>query len=308
MAEDLDRIALDDVLAECAAVLGPAFGERAAREAEETAAGILGASLLKLRMDRAAGTVTASGRAAILAACARRARHEPLQYIIGRAPFMFDEFEVGEGVLIPRFDTERLVELAAEAAAGMAPRQAAFGKPVDFLEIGTGSGCAAVSLIRAARRAGVHIRGTATDISPAALETARQNALRLGVADSIDFLEHDLLSGDFKSLATKVPQYDIIICNPPYIRSTDIPFLEPEVSGFEPRTALDGGEDGLVFYWALAGLASERLAPGGRIFAEIGHDQGRETSEIFAAAGCLGDIRVHRDYSGKERVIGAVRL
>lgn len=216
-----------------------------------------------------------------LSALKRRAEHVPLQYIAGETEFMGHRFKVNSAVLIPRQDTETLVE---EALKAVRP-----GSRV--LDLCTGSGCVIVSIICAVPDA----RGYAADISKQALNVARENARMNGV--SVIFEQGDLfgpVAGDF----------DVIVANPPYIPTGEIEGLMPEVRSFEPAEALDGGMDGLDFYRRIAAEAGEHLSPGGQIFLEIGCDQGEAVSSLLAE-GALYDVRVKKDLAGRDRVVAA---
>ncbi|MHB8961539.1 MAG: peptide chain release factor N(5)-glutamine methyltransferase [Saccharofermentanales bacterium] len=298
-------ISLDGLLNECSRILEPVFGGQAADEASDLITEITGINRLCLRARHDDIIIEPSERARVIEACRRRAGREPVRYITGKAYFMYDEFAVGQGVLIPRNDTGCLVEHSVDAAAEIFHREYRSPMPVRFLEFCTGSGCISVSFIKAALRSDIPVRGTATDISSIALEFADRNARNLGVADMLDIISHDLLSGDFTRFNANEAQYDIIICNPPYIRSGVIPFLEPDVRDYEPHLALDGGEDGLMFYRALAGEASELLGTGGYMLVEIGYDQADEVQAIFRNSGRYGKIDLFKDYSGHPRVVRA---
>jgi release factor glutamine methyltransferase len=212
---------------------------------------------------------------------ARRAKREPLQYILGTQEFDGLEFMVTPDVLIPRHDTEVLV---AEAVKRVGPDGA-------ILDIGLGSGCIAIALAKRLPRAAV----CGVEQSTAALQVARQNAERNGV--SLEMVEGSL----FEPLAGR--RFDLIVSNPPYIPTADLATLEPEVRDFEPRGALDGGADGLAFYRAMIPASRVHLNPGGWLLVEIGIDQGPAVRELFSLSGFTG-IFTERDPGGIERVIG----
>ncbi|MDD3252739.1 MAG: peptide chain release factor N(5)-glutamine methyltransferase [Lachnospiraceae bacterium] len=214
---------------------------------------------------------------------AKRKQRIPLQQILGCQDFMGMTFYVNEHVLIPRQDTETLVELVLEEQRDSSKR---------VLDLCTGSGCIAVSL--AAK--GAYAQVTATDISEEALRVARRNAERHGCA--IRFVQGDLL----EALSGEAVQYDIITSNPPYIPTSVIRTLEPEVREHEPMLALDGTEDGLYFYRRIAAGAGHCLKPGGTIYLEIGYDQGIAVSGFLKEAG-FEQVQVHKDLPGKDRVI-----
>lgn len=216
---------------------------------------------------------------------AKRRDRCPLQQILGSQEFMGLEFYVNQHVLIPRQDTETLVELVLEEQQDRESR---------VLDLCTGSGCIAVSLaVRGGYRS-----VTATDISEAALNVARRNVETHGCGDQIHLYQGDL----FAALEGEPRCYDIITSNPPYIPSAVIQTLEPEVREHEPMLALDGTEDGLFFYRRIASEAGHYLAEGGTIYLEIGHDQGAAVSRLFEAEG-YRDIRVCKDLPGHDRVV-----
>lgn len=209
----------------------------------------------------------------------KRSGHVPLQHIVGYQDFMGLRFQVSPAVLIPRPDTETLVEeVMFFLHDGMR-----------VLDLCTGSGCILLSLLRYSN----DCVGTGSDLSEEALETARENASRLGLC--AEFVKSDL----FEAIEGK---FDMIVSNPPYIRSGDIPGLMEEVREHDPLMALDGGEDGLGFYREIIGQAGEYLYPGGMLFLEIGHDQGREVSEAMRGTG-YRDVKVCKDLSGLDRVV-----
>ncbi|HIJ80649.1 MAG TPA: peptide chain release factor N(5)-glutamine methyltransferase [Desulfuromonadales bacterium] len=193
----------------------------------------------------------------------RRGKREPLQHILGSQEFCGLDFYVTADVLIPRHDTEVLVAEALKRA----PDATA------VLDMGTGSGCIAVALKKQLPQAAM----TATDISSAALAIAARNAERHGAR--IEFLQGSL----FSPLAGRC--FDLVVSNPPYIPTKDIPLLQPEVRDFDPLTALDGGTDGLDCYRALIPAAPEYLTPLGWLIVEVGIDQAGEVAEFFISAG-----------------------
>lgn len=212
----------------------------------------------------------------------RRARREPLAYILGRCEFWSLPFRVTPAVLIPRPDTEVLVE---EALKRLPPQ----GR---VLDVGLGSGAIAVAIAHA--RDDVRVEGI--DLSPEALAVARENAVANGVAERIAFRQ-----GDLFTLAGG--PYELIVSNPPYIAVGEMPTLMPEVRDFEPSLALVAGADGLDCYRALAPAAWSQLSVGGWLLVEVGADQAKVVSELFAAAGFCECFTV-RDLAGIERVVG----
>jgi release factor glutamine methyltransferase len=213
----------------------------------------------------------------------RRLRREPVAYILGRKGFRNVELAVDRRVLIPRPETELLVELALEL------------QPSSVLDVGTGSGAIALAVADELPSCAV----TATDTSPGALEVARANAERLGLVDRISFVEGTLPEGEF----------DLVLANLPYVAERDWPKLQPEVTQWEPREALLAGPDGLDAYRALipgsAGLfhryAGQRA---GALAVEVGEGQAEAVGEMMRDAG-FGAIEVRRDLAGIERVVAA---
>lgn len=212
----------------------------------------------------------------------KRKAHVPLQHITGHAPFFGRDFKVSDKVLIPRFDTEILVEEVIESL-----RQRPAGTALDLC---TGSGIIALTL--ALETDLIYI--TASDISEEALKVAEENQKSLK-ADKVRFILSDM----FENISER---FDLIVSNPPYIRSTDIETLSPEVRDHDPRKALDGGEDGLYFYRIIAEQGKNHLKPDGRMFLEIGYDQGEDVYRILSENG-YKDIRIIKDLSQKDRVI-----
>lgn len=215
----------------------------------------------------------------------RRAKREPLQYILGSQEFHGLDFVVTPDVLIPRHDTEVLVNEALKRA------------PVDatILDIGLGSGCIAIALATALPGATV----CGVEQSPAALAVARDNAARLGV--SLEIVDGSL----FEPLQGR--RFDLIVSNPPYIPTADLATLEPEVREHEPLGALDGGADGLAFYRAIIPSSRNHLKPGGWLLVEIGIDQGPAVRELFARSG-FTEIFTATDPGDIERVVGGQAL
>ena len=216
-----------------------------------------------------------------------RAGRVPLQQILGVQDFMGLTFQVNAHVLIPRQDTETLVETVLQEQKGT-------GK--SLLDLCTGSGCIAVSLAVL----GDFSRIAATDLSREALKVAKKNGERL-----LDKKNRGLLSffqGDlFEALPEDTEPFDVLVSNPPYIPSQVIETLEPEVRDFEPRMALDGSLDGLAFYRRIIRGCRQLLNPGGAVYLEIGYDQGEALKEIFAENGFI-NVRILKDAPGKDRV------
>jgi release factor glutamine methyltransferase len=251
----------------------------------------------------------------ILRLLQRRERREPLAYILGTREFWSLPFSVSSGVLVPRPETETLVETTLAVWAEMAStrqrtRLAHGGErlpapnpqppaPV-IVELCTGSGAVAVALATELPAA----RVLATDVSWRALRVARANAERLGVAERITFLRGNL----WQALNGQAPagSVDLVVANPPYIPTGELATLMPEVH-WEPRLALDGGADGLRIVREIVATSSERIRPGGFLLLEIGADQEERVLALVAASGGLEPARVWRDLAGRPRVVAARR-
>ena len=229
-------------------------------------------------------TVSPEEEKQYLDAVERRSRRIPLQQITGQQEFMGLPFWVNSNVLIPRQDTEVLVEeVLKHTHDGMR-----------ILDMRTGSGCIMISILHYSN----DCEGLGVDISSPALEVAEENAERLlsgrtGV--SARFLQSDL----FEAVDGK---YDILVSNPPYIRSAVVDTLMPEVKDYEPRIALDGEEDGLVFYRRILSDCKKNLKKGGMLFFEIGYDQAEAVKSMMEQAGFL-EVTVKKDFGGLDRVV-----
>lgn len=216
----------------------------------------------------------------------QRARRVPLAYILGNQPFLGLDILVGEGALVPRPETEELVD---EASQLFKPRA---DEELHILEIGTGTGCIAVALATLFPRSVVY----ATDISEQALALARKNSDLHHTTRRIRFISEDLFKPDHQ----RAGWADLIISNPPYIPTAELDRLEPEVKK-EPRLALDGGPDGLSHLRAIVAEAPSSLKPGGWLALEIGSDQGAAVRELLEAKG-FNEVVVRRDAQGHERM------
>lgn len=208
----------------------------------------------------------------------RRLAGEPVQYILGETEFYGLPFHVSPGVLIPRPETEHLVEAAVDFLRPIAARMLPEGRAPRVLDIGTGSGCIAIAVAR-------HVPGArmvAVDVSAAALEVARANASLNAVGDAVEFIEGDVLADE---RAVFRGPYDLVLSNPPYIAAADMSALQREVREHEPHTALTDNGDGLTFYRRIALLLRAMCASGGGCFLEIGYGQHDAVRGIFVAAG-----------------------
>lgn len=217
----------------------------------------------------------------------RRAKREPVAYILGNWEFMGLNFKVSSDVLIPEQDSELLVEEAMRFCEdGMR-----------VLDLCTGSGCIGLSLLNFTNYTNL----VATDISLKALDIAKQNADSLGLSERTEFIETDL----FPQIPDKDKRFDLIVSNPPYIASAVIDSLAPEVKDFEPRLALDGDEDGLKFYRRIIENTKDYLYSSGYLIMEIGYDQAEAVRSLMETDGRFHDIEVIKDYGGNDRVIRA---
>jgi release factor glutamine methyltransferase len=222
----------------------------------------------------------------------RLADCEPLAYVLGRAYFCGLRLKVNRKVLIPRPETEELVE---KIAAGCE------GKELEILDVGTGSGCIACAL--AAKLPQVHV--TAIDISVSALSTAQGNAQSSGVR--VSFAKADMLREQSMDAALGAALFDVIVSNPPYVRESEKAVMAPNVLNYEPPRALFvPDEKPLLFYEGLVGLARKRLKPGGVFYVEINEALGRETETLVRESG-LKEVEIQRDMRGCDRFIRAIR-
>jgi release factor glutamine methyltransferase len=221
----------------------------------------------------------------------RRLAHEPIQYIIGEIEFFSLAFKVAPGVLIPRPETEVLVEKAMELC------QSKFSHltKISILDVGTGSGCIAVSIAKNVSTASV----VAVDISSSALQIAQENTVMHNVQDSIRF---ELLDALKPWPDTFHHFFDVVLCNPPYIKDDEFANLDAEIRLFEPEIALLGGQDGLDFYKKFAPHLTTLIKPGGRIFFEISPSLTTNIISIFHSAGLINP-EIYQDLSHKERIL-----
>jgi len=239
---------------------------------------------LYLDLDRPLDTAELDG---IRALVKRRRAREPVAYILGEREFVGRSFEVGTAVLIPRPDTETLVD---RALALLEPETDA-----RLADVCTGSGCIAITL--AAARPGCQV--DATDLSEDALLVAHRNAARHDTDARVRFLAGDLLAA-----LPEGERYALIACNPPYVTQAQWAGLDADVRDHEPRLALVGGDDGLEMYRRLAPDLPGRLQPGGRVLLEVGMGQAPAVSALLQAAGLI-ELQVHEDLGGIERVVEA---
>ncbi len=254
-------------------------------DAEVLVAFALGLTRVKLYLDLDR-PLDDTERANIRALVVRRRKREPVAYITGQREFYRRSFAVTPAVLIPRPDTETLIERALELLTPDGHAR--------VLDLCTGSGAIAVTL--AAERVGLHV--TATDVSAAALEVARSNAERHGVSERMQFLEGDLFAAVDPSA-----RFALIAANPPYVAEPEMGALQPEI-GHEPRLALASGSDGLDHLRRLSERVGEHLEPGGAVLFEVGQGQAASVRELLESHG-LVEARSHKDLAGIERIVEA---
>lgn len=214
-----------------------------------------------------------------------RLNNRPIAYIVGNREFMGLDFYVQEGVLIPRPDTEILVEEVIEIGKNKGE--------IEILDIGTGSGAITVSLAKYLHNANL----TSVDISDIALEVGKKNAISNNVDNKIEFIKSNLFTE-----IDKDKKFDVIVSNPPYIRKKDVQNLESQVKDFEPYTALEGGEDGLDFYRKITEQAKLYLKENGVLAYEVGHDQSEDVSKLMEINGYT-NIYTKKDLQGIDRVV-----
>jgi release factor glutamine methyltransferase len=217
----------------------------------------------------------------------RRLKREPLQYILGTCEFYGFAFAVNPAVLIPRPETELLVEKAVELASKFEAPQ--------IIDLGTGSGCIAISLAKLIDTAQL----VATDISPAALESAATNARRLGVGDRIEFRLEDMTQPQALSPEAR---FDLVVSNPPYVLEAERASLQPEVRDWEPAEALYVEDDGLKFYRGIIDYCKKHLRPGGWVACEMASQRSTAIEKLFREAG-FHEVQIINDLAGFERHI-----
>jgi len=234
--------------------------------------------------------------AAFRALVQRAGEQEPIAYLTGKAHFFNLEFEIEPGVLIPRPDTETLVENVLQTVR----HQSGLESP-RVLDLCTGSGCIAAAIAHHLKAATV----VATDVSSKAVEVARRNIKQLGLAERVIVEQGDL----YEPLGKMVDPgpFHLIVSNPPYIPTAQIESLDRNVKDYEPLAALDGGLDGLAIHRRILAGAADRLISGGRIYLEIAFDQGDLAREVAGEYDALEDVKVLKDYGGRDRVVTAKR-
>jgi release factor glutamine methyltransferase len=276
---------IQDVLKECESRLSGVDSPRLS--AELLAAHVLGCSRLSLNLERAR-VLSDDEYAALDALVARREAGEPVAYILGFKEFYGLDFAVSPAVLIPRPETEHIVEAV----------EAAFSKDQSFrfADLGTGSGILAVTIAVLFPKA----RGVAVDISPEALAVAESNARAHNVADQLQFVQADFTRESVEG------EFDLVVSNPPYVSEPEFAAASHEVTGYEPTGALVSGPDGLDHIRAMLPGVAAMLKPGGRLFMEIGYDQAKIiTSIILDKYALFEEVGVQKDLAGLDRVVCA---
>lgn len=275
---------IGDTLAWCREYLAHHDDENPKLSAEWLLAGATGLTRIELYMhfDR---PLTMEERDVLRENLKRRGAGEPLQYISGEAAFRHIVVKTSRGVLIPRPETEVLVDVVLDGLAGAdAPC---------VLEVGCGTGCIACSL---AKEAGAQV--LATDISPEAVACAQANVEMLGLEELVEIVERDCVAGI-------VGSFDCLVSNPPYIPTAELAELPHEVAGFEPRLALDGGSDGLAFFDRLITEALPLVKDGGLFACELHETCLEEAARRLREAGCV-DVKVTKDLVGRDRIVSGV--
>ncbi|MCB9984743.1 MAG: peptide chain release factor N(5)-glutamine methyltransferase [Micavibrio sp.] len=277
-------IPANDLYEQIIRILGSADIETAAFEARILIEDIGGVSMTDLRLDKSM-TVSREITENIVGCARRRAAGEPLGRILGYRDFWKDRFHLSKDTLEPRPDTETLIESVLKSFGGHPPET--------ILDLGTGSGCILLSLLREFPKA----KGIGIDLSIGACQTASLNMKHLGFSNRCT-----ILSGSWCEPLEKWAKFDLIVSNPPYIPSKNIPNLQKEVRNHDPIFALDGGEDGLTPYKNLLPNLKKHLAVGGRIFFEIGVHQSEDVMRL-AKDSCATLIRITKDLGGIPRVV-----
>jgi len=259
-------------------------------EAEMLLAHALGVERLELYL-HPERVLTAEERARFRELIKQRREGKPLQYLLGEVEFMGLKLRVNEQVLIPRPETEELVELILKEMGDEGR-----GRELEVLDLGTGSGAIALALAKLLPRA----RVTAVDISPGALRLAEENAKRNGLEGQVRFLLSDWFS-------RVEGEFDLIVANPPYVAREEVKTLPREVREHEPPLAWDGGREGLEALRRIIAAAPRYLRPGGRLYLEIGAAQGEKVRRLVLATGAFDGLEVFLDLGGRERHLRAIR-
>ena len=292
-ADESRPVTVRQALHEAEAMLAKAGVESARLDAELLLAATVGLDRGELYL-RDATPLAARAEDLFRSLVSRRVCGEPVAYITGRREFWSLDFLVTPAVLVPRPETEMLVEAAVRL---LTDNLRVIGRRSRVLDLGTGSGAIAVALAKEIRWAEIW----AVDISSQALEVARANARRHDVEEKIRFLRGDL----FEPVGDRMEFFDLIVSNPPYVRRGEFDDLQRDVRDFEPRAALDGGTDGLDFYRRIIPGAMSYLRIGGWLAVEIGADMGEDVARLFTDADGYAPPQFYRDLAGKDRVVCA---
>jgi len=295
-ADERPGIALTSWIRATARLLADAGIPNPRSEARCLASHVLGLPLSRLLAD--VDRVLAPGEQGELdRLAALRARRIPLQHLTGSTGFMGLEIDVSPGVLVPRPDTETLVEAALDFLAARAASRPGL---LRFLDIGTGTGCVAAALSFHLRQRGIRHEALASDTSPEALALAARNLARLDLAETVRLVHADLFPPETLAL-------DLVVSNPPYIPTPALDGLMPEVALHDPRSALDGGPDGLDILRRIVALAPDRLLPGGALMLEHGAEQAPSVASLLEDQPGFGSARMIRDAGGLPRITLALR-
>ena len=287
------RISCAGLLFQAARGLAEAGVDAPRLTAEALLAHVLGITRIQL-LSRPERQLSAGTLAQFQSLVSRAAQGEPLGYLTGRREFYGLDFLVDSRVLVPRPETELLVDLALRPQGVQSPARRASN--LQLLDVGAGSGCIAIALALKLPAA----RVTAVDISPAALALARLNAERHGVSNRVTFIQSDLLA-NLPPAGRLISNYQLLIANLPYIPSDE--FRRLPVARHEPALALDGGPDGLALIRRLLADAPRLLAPRGRLLLEIGAAQGEAAAALARAAFPSAQVEIHQDLAGLDRII-----
>ncbi len=291
VAGTVAQLTLGAALRQATAQLRRAGVESAGDDARRLLAAVLGLSTAQI-LARPERPLSPEEAESVGRCVARRVAREPVSRILGEREFYGRSFAISPATLDPRPDSETLIAAALELAAS----EGWLARPLRILDVGTGSGCLLLTLLAELPGAA----GVGTDTSVAALDVARANAQRLGVADRAQWLAADAL----EAIRGK---FDILISNPPYIPTQDIAGLDPEVRCYDPPSALDGGADGLRFFHRLLARMGDVVVDGWTVL-EVGHDQADAVAALLSSTGSAasaGDIRFYRDVAGKRRCVAA---
>lgn len=292
-----EMFTLGEVLERCTEILSDSFGESAPREAGYLVGELCGMSYPSISVGKSKKCVSYEKRKEIIKKAGLRAGNMPLAYITGKAFFMEHEFSVGPDVLIPRRETEILVEETVSLCKGK--------KIQDILEFCTGSGCICISVDRILEKNGKTAFFAATDISQEALSYSSKNKEKISPQGKIEFILHDVMGDDLSPIKAFREKFDIIVSNPPYVRTREISCLDPDINLYEPLTALDGGKNGMDFYDRIIEISLSLLKRNGYLLFEIGFDQKDDVVGLLEDSGVFDKIYVKEDYSKNPRVVVA---